>query len=110
MSGPGQVYEDYVEWKKDPINVKSWKSRQFEKHGFSFLEVLVPCPVGFGKSNQMEEGLDELLLYRNRCVVGEGVPLEKLGIDFSSDQPIYVGRFVDRDAPAYKPIDRTTKQ
>lgn len=82
----------------------------FNKHGFSFIEVLVPCPVGFGKSNQLEEGLDELLLYRDRCVLGEDVPLDELGIDFSSDQPIYVGRFVDRDAPPYTPIDRMTKQ
>ena len=82
----------------------------FNKSGFSFLEVLVPCPVGFGKSNQMEEGLDELMVYRDRCVLGEDMPLEGLGIDFSSDQPIYVGRFVDQDAPPYTPIDRRPAQ
>jgi 2-oxoglutarate ferredoxin oxidoreductase subunit beta len=76
----------------------------FRKPGFSFIEVLVPCPVGFGKSNKLPEAIDELELYRERCEIAEGVSLEQLGIDLHGDQPIYVGRFVDRDAPPYQPI------
>jgi 2-oxoglutarate ferredoxin oxidoreductase subunit beta len=76
----------------------------FQKPGFSFIEILSPCPVGYGKSNDLEEGLDEMLLYRERCVMGEGVPLEELGIDLREEQPIYIGRFIDRTLPSYKPI------
>ncbi|GAG28920.1 unnamed protein product, partial [marine sediment metagenome] len=75
----------------------------FNKPGFSFIEVLSPCPVGYGKYNSLDEGLDEMLLYKERCVVGEGLPLDDLGIDLSEDQPIYVGRFVDRNLTPYKP-------
>ena len=75
----------------------------FNKSGFSFIEVLAPCPVGFGKYNSLDDGLDEMLLYKERCVVGEGLPLDDLGIDLSEDQPIYVGRFVDRNLTPYKP-------
>jgi 2-oxoglutarate ferredoxin oxidoreductase subunit beta len=76
----------------------------FQKTGFSFIEVLAPCPVGFGKSNDLEEGIDETLLYRERCVHKPDTPLDQLGIDLREDQPIYVGRFIDRDLPAYRPI------
>jgi 2-oxoglutarate ferredoxin oxidoreductase subunit beta len=75
----------------------------FDKPGFSFIEVLSPCPIGFGKSNQMSEGLDEMLLYRDRCVVDHDVSLADVGIDLEEDRPIYVGRFLDRDQDAYRP-------
>ncbi len=76
----------------------------FNKPGFSFIEVLAPCPIGFGKSNDLEQGVDEMILYRERCVHKPDTPLDQLGIDLREDQPIYVGRFIDRDAPAYQPI------
>lgn len=76
----------------------------FNKPGFSFIEVLAPCPIGFGKLNDLEQGVDETLLYRERCVHEPDTALDKLGIDLREDQPIYVGRFVDREAPAYQPI------
>ncbi len=75
----------------------------FQKPGFSFIEVLSPCPVGFGKSNQLEDGLEEMLLYRDRCVLADGVPLEEMGIDLREDRPIYVGRLVDRNQKPYRP-------
>jgi len=75
----------------------------FNKSGFSFIEVLAPCPVGYGKYNSLDEGLDEMLLYKERCVVGEGLPLEDLGIDLREDQPIYIGHFIDRDLKPYQP-------
>jgi 2-oxoglutarate ferredoxin oxidoreductase subunit beta len=75
----------------------------FNKPGFSFIEVLSPCPIGFGKSNQIPNGLEEMELYRNRCVLADGVPLDELGIDLRGDRPIYIGRFLDRDFAPYKP-------
>ena len=78
----------------------------FSKPGFSFVEVLAPCPVGFGKANGIEDGLEEMELYRQRCVlVQDGdVRADELGIDLREDQPIYVGSFIDRDRPAYEPV------
>jgi 2-oxoglutarate ferredoxin oxidoreductase subunit beta len=77
----------------------------FSKSGFTFIEVLAPCPIGFGKSNNIEDGLEEMRLYRERCIpLHEGdVRAEALGIDLRENQPIYIGRFIDRDRPAYKP-------
>lgn len=76
----------------------------FQKSGFSFIEALVPCPIGFGRSNQLADAIDELQLYRDRCEIAEGVSLDQLGIDLHGDQPIFVGRFVDREAPPYAPV------
>ena len=78
----------------------------FQRRGFAFLEVLAPCPVGFGKSNSIEDGLEEMMLYRQRSVlVRDGdVRADELVIDLREDVPIYVGRFVDRDRPPYQPM------
>ncbi|NIS82852.1 MAG: 2-oxoacid:ferredoxin oxidoreductase subunit beta [Anaerolineales bacterium] len=76
----------------------------FEKPGFSFIEVLSPCPVGFGKSNNLEDGLEEMMLYRQRCLLADGVPLDDVGIDLTGDNPIYVGRFVDRSLTPFQPV------
>lgn len=76
----------------------------FTKPGFCFIEVLSPCPIGFGKSNSIEDGLEEMLLYQDRCVLREDAPMDKLGIDLREDHPIYIGRFIDRELPHYQPI------
>jgi len=48
-------------------------------------------------------------LYRERCVLAkEGdVHTEELGIDLREDQPIIIGKFVDRDRPAFRPPQRS---
>jgi len=79
----------------------------FRKPGFAFLEILAPCPVGFGKSNNIKDGLEEMELYRQRSVlVKDGdVRADEMGIDLREEHPIYVGRFIDRDRPAYSPVN-----
>ncbi|MFV1859254.1 MAG: thiamine pyrophosphate-dependent enzyme [Anaerolineales bacterium] len=76
----------------------------FNKPGFTFIEVLAPCPIGFGKSNNIPEGVDEMKLYRERCVVDPDVAIADLEIDLREDRPIYVGRMVDRDLTPYRPV------
>ena len=41
----------------------------FSKPGFAFIEILSPCPIGFGKSNNIQDGLEEMALYRDRCIL-----------------------------------------
>ena len=88
-----------------PRQVKEDILYTFTKPGFTFIEVLSPCPVGFGKSNNIEDGLKEMELYRHRCVLlrDGDVRAEELGIDLREDQPIFVGNFIDQDRPAYRP-------
>ena len=89
------------------IHVRQLKQdilRAFAKPGFAFIEVLSSCPVGFGKSNHIPNGLEEMRLYRERCVLARDAPLEDLEIDLRGERPIYVGNFIDRDKPVYQPL------
>lgn len=83
----------------------------FTKPGFAFIEVLSPCPIGFGKLNRIDGGLDEMTLYRERCeMVSDKVQDQDLVIDLREEQPIYVGNFVNRDQQAYKPVSINSKE
>jgi 2-oxoglutarate ferredoxin oxidoreductase subunit beta len=75
--------------------------RAMEKEGFTFVEVLSPCPVGFGKSNQIGEGLDEMWLYRNNCTVNPDIDLSQTEIDMKHESTITLGNFVDIERPVY---------
>jgi len=71
--------------------------RAMQKSGFSFIEVLAPCPTSFGRANKIPDGAHEVEMYRERCLVNNGTPnLEDLDIDLLDDKkPITVGNFVD---------------
>ena len=79
-------------------------ARALQKEGFTFIEVLAPCPVGFGRPNDLGEGLDEMWFYRKQCVVDDNAPLEALDIDMSKDSVVILGNFVDRERPPYRPM------
>lgn len=80
-------------------------SRAMEKKGFTFIEVLSPCPTGFGRPNDIKDGLMDMELYRRRCRVEPDVDLEKTDVEYTDpDSPIYVGDFVDVERPAFRPL------
>lgn len=81
--------------------------RAFAKPGFAFLEVLSPCPIGYGKSNSMSDGLQELESYSQRCkLVHDDSHLQDCGIDLQKSDSIYVGNFVNRDRQPYRPVGK----
>ena len=73
------------------------------KPGFSFVEVLSPCPVGFGKANDLGDGIDEMRFYRRLSVVDDNANLENVGLTMSEDEPIVLGNFVNRERPVFRP-------
>lgn len=73
------------------------------KPGFSFVEVLSPCPVGFGKANDLGEGRDEMQFYRRRSIVDHNANLETVGVSMSEDEPIVLGNFVNRERTVFRP-------
>jgi 2-oxoglutarate ferredoxin oxidoreductase subunit beta len=66
------------------------------KRGFSFVEVLSPCPVNYGRRNK-QKPLDTLKLYQERTLIKNGAHPSELDIDF--DRGIILGKFVDRERP-----------
>lgn len=77
--------------------------RALQKRGFTFTEVLSPCPVGFGKLNDIGEGLEEMRLYRENCVIQPDADLSQDAIDMRHGSKITLGEFVDVERPAYSP-------
>jgi len=69
------------------------------KPGFSFIEVLGPCPTLYGRMNKMARGLDSLHHYQERSVVRDGADPRDVAI--VNDGPIIVGKFVDIERPTF---------
>ncbi len=75
-----------------------------KKEGFRFLEVLSPCPTGFGRPNDIGDGLTEMQNYLRRCEVNDDADLADVDIDLTQeDTAIVVGNFVDEDRPSFRP-------
>ena len=84
--------------------LKDAMSRAMEKRGFTFIEVLAPCPIGFGRPNDLGEGLDEMHLYREECIVDHDADLAQANIDLRQKQPIILGNFVDIERPLFTTV------
>jgi 2-oxoglutarate ferredoxin oxidoreductase subunit beta len=78
-----------------------------QRPGFSFVEVLAPCPTGYGRRNK-EKPLDTLKIYQDRTVTRNGAHPENTVLDFS--KKITLGKFIDQDRPTYcEAYDRTCR-
>ena len=67
------------------------------KPGFSFVEVISPCPAVYGRMNKEPEGLDSLKSYEKRSIIKNGADPKDVGI--TQNGPIIVGKFIDVDRP-----------
>ncbi len=65
--------------------------------GFSFVEIVSPCPVYYGRRNRLGEAIDELRYYREHTAVDNFAPLEAL--DLALNEQITVGKFVETERP-----------
>lgn len=77
------------------------------RRGFSFIEVLAPCPTGYGRKNK-QKPLDTLKIYQERTVIKNGAhPMEAV-MDFGSS--ITLGKFIDQERPTFSEnYDRTCR-
>lgn len=69
------------------------------KKGFSFIEVIAPCPTAFGRRNKIRKPLDLLRFYYDRSVVKNDLNPGEAFIDF--DHNLAVGKFLDIDRPTF---------
>jgi 2-oxoglutarate ferredoxin oxidoreductase subunit beta len=67
------------------------------KPGFSFIEVIAPCPTNYGSMNKKPEGLDHLRYYQEKSVIRNGADPREAGIELNG--PILLGKFVDVARP-----------
>ncbi len=69
------------------------------RKGFSFLEVISPCPTLYQRRNGMGDGLDAMKFYKEHAKTKSGAPTSELELDKLGD--FTVGKFVDKDKPEY---------
>jgi len=67
------------------------------KPGFSFIEVIAPCPTQYGHMNKIPQGLDHLHYYQEKSVIRNGADPKDADIELNG--PILVGKFVEIERP-----------
>jgi 2-oxoglutarate ferredoxin oxidoreductase subunit beta len=78
--------------------------RMMEVEGFTFLEVISPCPPTFGEFNGFPEALDEMKYFREKSVVDHNADLREIAISMHPDDRLVVGNFIDRRRPSYQEL------
>ena len=68
------------------------------RKGFSFIEVLAPCPINYGRRNK-EKSLDTLRMYQEAGIIKNGAHPSELDIDF--DKGIILGKFIDTEKSTF---------
>jgi 2-oxoglutarate ferredoxin oxidoreductase subunit beta len=71
----------------------------FAKKGFSFIEVLAPCPTLYSRRNKLGDGLDQMKYYKEQSEIKHGADTKAIALEFQGK--IILGKFVDRERPTY---------
>jgi 2-oxoglutarate ferredoxin oxidoreductase subunit beta len=69
------------------------------KRGFSFIEVIAPCPTGYARRNKLGDSLDLMRFYKEHSHLSDKVDPQDTALPFKGD--IAVGKFVDIDKPTF---------
>ncbi|MCK4360855.1 MAG: 2-oxoacid:ferredoxin oxidoreductase subunit beta [Bacteroidales bacterium] len=69
------------------------------KKGFTFIEIISPCPTNYGRRNKLGDGLDEMKYYREHSIIKHGINPKEADLSFNGE--IVVGKFVDIDKPTF---------
>ncbi|HDZ90393.1 MAG: 2-oxoacid:ferredoxin oxidoreductase subunit beta [Deltaproteobacteria bacterium] len=64
--------------------------------GFSFVEILSPCPINYGRRNK-ESGIASLKIYQDKTIIRNDARPWELEIDF--DRGIVLGKFIETERP-----------
>jgi 2-oxoglutarate ferredoxin oxidoreductase subunit beta len=67
------------------------------KPGFSFVEIIGPCPPVYGRMNKEPKGTDSLHFYQGNSIIRNGIDTKDTDIEFGGK--IVVGTFIDIERP-----------
>ena len=92
-------------WPAGPPCTSGWlterhHARPCRRRGFSFVEVLAPCPTSFGRRNRMGSALDLLKFYHDRSVIRNDIDPERRRAGFRQATSSS-GKFVDIERPTF---------
>ena len=98
LAASGATY--VARWTVLHVRQLEWSMAEaMNKPGFSFIEVLGPCPTLYGRMNKQPKGLDALHEYQERSVVRDGA--DPKDVDLTPNGPIIVGKFIDIERPTF---------
>ncbi|OGT09943.1 MAG: hypothetical protein A3F73_07340, partial [Gallionellales bacterium RIFCSPLOWO2_12_FULL_59_22] len=69
------------------------------RKGFSFIEIISPCPTLYLRRNRLGDGVDQLQNYQDNSILKHGADTRETAIDFQGK--IVVGKFVEKNKPTY---------
>ena len=70
------------------------------KKGFSFVEVISPCPTLYERRNKMGDGLTRMKFYKDNSILKNGADTKETNIEIN--KPFVVGKFIDIEGkPTY---------
>ncbi len=70
-----------------------------KKKGFSFVEVISPCPTGYVRRNKLGSPLDIMKYYRDNSYITDNLDPDNTALPFNPK--IAVGTFVDVEKPTF---------
>lgn len=82
-----------------PRQIKDSIIDMFHTMGFTFTEIISPCPTGYGRPNKFGSGLEEMKMLMESSVVRHGYDPAKAGIDLGG--PIVCGKFTETRKQTY---------
>lgn len=77
------------------------------KPGFSFVEVISPCPTLYGRWNKQKTVLEQMAFYKEHSVIQHGADPRQADIGLTGT--IVVGKFVDVAKPSYLELQKGDK-
>ena len=77
------------------------------KKGFSFVEVITPCPTLYERRNRLGSGLDRMKWFKNNTVIKNKLDTRYCDIGFQ--EKIVCGKFVDVDRPSFLEMTEAKK-
>jgi 2-oxoglutarate ferredoxin oxidoreductase subunit beta len=89
--------------------MKKSMTEALNKRGFSFVEIISPCPTLYGRKNQFRSGLETMKWFQKQSVYKDHPSTADINLGFRTY--ILVGKFVDMEKPTFQDaMDERYKQ
>jgi 2-oxoglutarate ferredoxin oxidoreductase subunit beta len=69
------------------------------KPGFSFVEIIAPCPTAFGRRNRLGSALEMIKLYKDNSEIRNGVHPDETVVE--EGKKMVLGKFIDTQRPTF---------
>lgn len=74
-------------------------TKALKTKGFSFIEILAPCPTLYQRRNKLGDGVMMVQYFKDKSTIQNGASTVDVGLSFQGD--ITVGEFVERERPTF---------